>query len=95
MIFAHKPHQILLNTIYTLMNTRRNFLKNSAIVGGLLGLPKILSCNTPTPQVKASEPVIISTWNHGLSANDAAWKVIEKGGKAIDAVEVTAQNPIL
>ncbi len=69
------------------MHTRRNFLKNSAIVGGLLGLPKILSCNTPTPQAKADEPVIISTWNHGLPANEAAWAVIKEGGKAIDAVE--------
>ncbi len=69
------------------MHTRRNFLKNSAIVGGLLGLPKVLSCDTPTPQTKTDEPLIISTWNHGLPANEAAWKVIEKGGKAIDAVE--------
>lgn len=69
------------------MHTRRNFLKNSAIVGGLLGLPKILSCDTPTAQTKVGEPLVISTWNHGLPANEAAWQVIEKGGKAIDAVE--------
>jgi len=79
------------------MRTRRNFLKNSAIVGSLLSLPKILSCNvsmrpelgkvSKSSQIKTGEPVIISTWNHGLPANDAAWKVIEKGGKAIDAVE--------
>ncbi len=70
------------------MHTRRNFLKNSAIVGGLLGLPKMLSCNTPETQSnEAGEPVVVSTWNHGLSANEAAWKVIQGGGKAIDAVE--------
>lgn len=33
------------------------------------------------------KPIVISTWNHGLPANEAAWKVIEGGGKAIDAVE--------
>jgi len=69
------------------MHTRRNFLKNSAIVGGLLGLPKILSCDTPTPQAKTGEPLVISTWEHGIPANEAAWKLIGKGGKAIDAVE--------
>ena len=29
----------------------------------------------------------MSTWNHGLAANQAAWEVLSKGGKAIDAVE--------
>jgi N4-(beta-N-acetylglucosaminyl)-L-asparaginase len=32
-------------------------------------------------------PVVISTWNHGIAANAAAWEVLSKGGKAIDAVE--------
>lgn len=32
-------------------------------------------------------PVVISTWNHGLAANEAAWEVIEKNGSALDAVE--------
>ena len=33
------------------------------------------------------KPVVITTWNHGLAANEAAWEVLSKGGKAIDAVE--------
>lgn len=69
------------------MYTRRNFLKNSAVAGSLLGLPKILSCNSPVAKVQTGEPLVISTWNHGLSANEAAWKILEKDGKAIDAVE--------
>jgi len=32
-------------------------------------------------------PVVISTWRHGLAANDAAWKILSKGGRALDAVE--------
>jgi N4-(beta-N-acetylglucosaminyl)-L-asparaginase len=32
-------------------------------------------------------PIVISTWNHGIAANAAAWEVLSKGGKAIDAVE--------
>jgi N4-(beta-N-acetylglucosaminyl)-L-asparaginase len=31
--------------------------------------------------------VIISTWNHGIAANKAAWEKLESGGSALDAVE--------
>lgn len=33
------------------------------------------------------KPVVISTWEAGLAANKAAWDVLRKKGKAIDAVE--------
>ncbi len=33
------------------------------------------------------KPIVISTWNHGLAANDEAWKILVKGGDALDAVE--------
>ena len=33
------------------------------------------------------KPIIISTWNHGLEANRVAWKVMQKGGSSLDAVE--------
>ena len=32
-------------------------------------------------------PLVVSTWNHGLAANEAAWRVIMEKGKALDAVE--------
>lgn len=32
-------------------------------------------------------PIVLSTWNHGLAANEAAWEVITKNGSALDAVE--------
>ncbi|HET9825932.1 MAG TPA: N(4)-(beta-N-acetylglucosaminyl)-L-asparaginase, partial [Chitinophagaceae bacterium] len=32
-------------------------------------------------------PVVISTWNTGLEANKAAWKVLVENGRALDAVE--------
>ncbi|MEM6469076.1 MAG: N(4)-(beta-N-acetylglucosaminyl)-L-asparaginase [Planctomycetota bacterium] len=31
--------------------------------------------------------VVISTWRHGLAANEAAWKILASGGRALDAVE--------
>ena len=35
----------------------------------------------------ANGPIVLSTWNHGLAANEGAWAVLEKGGSALDAVE--------
>ena len=32
-----------------------------------------------TMRVQRSEPIVISTWKHGLEANDEAWKVISSG----------------
>lgn len=33
------------------------------------------------------KPVVISTWKHGLAANEAAYKILEAGGNSLDAVE--------
>jgi isoaspartyl peptidase/L-asparaginase-like protein (Ntn-hydrolase superfamily) len=31
--------------------------------------------------------MVISTWQHGMAANDVAWKVLMEDGRALDAVE--------
>lgn len=31
--------------------------------------------------------MVLSTWSHGLPANAAAWTILAKGGRALDAVE--------
>lgn len=36
---------------------------------------------------KTEGPVVISTWEHGLAANAAAWEVLATNGRALDAVE--------
>ncbi|MBS1550551.1 MAG: N(4)-(beta-N-acetylglucosaminyl)-L-asparaginase [Bacteroidetes bacterium] len=33
------------------------------------------------------KPVVISTWKHGLAANEAAYRILESGGNSLDAVE--------
>jgi len=33
------------------------------------------------------KPIVISTWDAGIEANKAAWKVLRNGGRALDAVE--------
>ena len=63
---------------------RRNFIKNASLAGtGVLA-----NLGTPNNFVtNKSKPIILSTWNHGLKANETAWEIIKNNGKAIDAVE--------
>ncbi len=72
---------------------RRKFINQSI----LASLGVFSSCNAAessehqnkasTPAEKIIRPLVISTWEHGLQANDRAWEILSKGGKAIDAVE--------
>jgi N4-(beta-N-acetylglucosaminyl)-L-asparaginase len=39
----------------------------------------------------ASSPIILSTWEAGVTANDGGWPVLRKGGKALDAVEAAGR----
>jgi L-asparaginase/N4-(beta-N-acetylglucosaminyl)-L-asparaginase len=34
-----------------------------------------------------NQPIVISTWQHGLAANEGAWGILSQGGRALDAVE--------
>ena len=73
------------------MQTRRSFIKKSTAV-----LPVICFSNqilADTVSSAGSFPVVISTWNHGYKANEAAWKVLENGGSAVDAVEQGVRVP--
>ncbi len=67
--------------------TRRNFLKLSAAASAL----PIASAFAKAPT--ATKPIVISTWNFGIQANEEAWKVLFKGGRALDAVEAGARVP--
>ena len=68
------------------MTTRRDFIKLSAVGSGVLASSSLLA-NDPEPK----KPIIISTWNFGLAANAAAWKILSGGGRALDAVEAGAK----
>ncbi|MBT1064546.1 N(4)-(beta-N-acetylglucosaminyl)-L-asparaginase [Bowmanella sp. Y26] len=71
------------------MSSRRDFLKLSAITGavGML-MPKLAGAST-----KVNKPIVVSTWEHGTPANEAAWQILEKGGRALDAVEAGVRVP--
>ncbi len=47
----------------------------------------------PDVAEKKSVPCVVSTWDFGVAANQAAWKVLSRGGRAIDAVEAGARVP--
>jgi isoaspartyl peptidase/L-asparaginase-like protein (Ntn-hydrolase superfamily) len=74
------------------MSTRRSFLKRSGILSALAltGLPRFgKAINTEIENFagEAKKPVVISTWNHGITANEVAWKILSSNGTALDAVE--------
>lgn len=78
------------------MKTRRAFIGNSSLVlaGALLGGRRLLGADREPGR---GEAVVISTWDHGVAANEAAWAVLASGGYALDAVEagvrVTEADP--
>ena len=74
------------------MNKRRSFIKKT-ILGGV-GASTLLSCETPKESgTKATYPRIISTWNHGVSANQEAWKYLMQGQSGLLAVEAGVKIP--
>ena len=74
------------------MISRRSFISKSSIAVAGIGLAKpVLSSNSFQNNNKL--PIVISTWNHGLPANEAAWKILSKGGHSLDAVEAGVRIP--
>jgi N4-(beta-N-acetylglucosaminyl)-L-asparaginase len=71
------------------MANRREFLRAS-----LIGIPLLASQAgaRDSKDVRYPKPVVVSTWDSGMRANAAAWKVLEKGGSAIDGVEQAARS---
>ena len=82
------------------MSTRRNFITGlSAGVGGFAIGKFSNNLGKGKPQTDnnvfgiKNQPIVISTWEHGLPANLAAAEILEKGGKSLDAVEAGARIP--
>jgi N4-(beta-N-acetylglucosaminyl)-L-asparaginase len=74
------------------MLTRRNLLKTFGIATAAIALPDIARSYSfaisPT-----TKPIVVSTWKFGLEANAAAWKILDSGGRSLDAVEAGARVP--
>jgi N4-(beta-N-acetylglucosaminyl)-L-asparaginase len=68
--------------------TRRDFLKGAAGAGfAAYTLHDLSSLSTLASPDFSGEPVVISTWPHGMAANEAAMKILMAGGSSLDAVE--------
>jgi isoaspartyl peptidase/L-asparaginase-like protein (Ntn-hydrolase superfamily) len=62
---------------------RRNFIKAGAVG---LASPMLLAGNKEM-KVNTNNPIVISTWLHGIPANESSIEVLKKNGSALDAVE--------
>lgn len=74
------------------MSNRRNFIKKAAI--GTIGISYAFSPLKAESIIKEgfintkklNKPLIISTWNHGLAANNEAWDQLKKGESTLNAI---------
>ena len=74
---------------------RRDFIKSGAI--SVVASSSILTqCDKQIKKVK-NDPIVLSTWDHGIPANDAAMAILNNNGSALEAVEtgvrVTEADP--
>lgn len=90
----------------SLLQGRRDLLKLAAalpLAGGLTACASTTaiapeksatSAMAPTPKNSmVRKPIVVSTWEHGMPANAAAWQVLSQGGNALDAVEQGVRVP--
>ncbi len=79
------------------MINRRKFITASALASvALVASNKSLKAINKAgvlSQKPLNLPLVISTWNHGMPANEAAWKILSSGGNALDAVEQGVRVP--
>lgn len=70
------------------MPTRRTFLGTTLAAAASATQWTSAASTNENPM----QPIILSTWRHGLPANEAAWPVLADGGSALDAVEAGARQ---
>jgi N4-(beta-N-acetylglucosaminyl)-L-asparaginase len=72
----------------TSMINRRKFLSYTALTAPLLAAGKSMANGLEV----ATKPIVVSTWDSGMPVNEAAWQILGKGGRALDAVEAGAMH---
>jgi len=73
------------------MFNRRKFIQISGVGACLAAVSR--SAFADGIGTTSSFPIVISTWDFGVAANKAAWEVLKKGGRALDAVEAGVRVP--
>lgn len=73
------------------MPDRRSFIRNSVLAALSTAIPypsgKEHSVRKALLKSSQNSPLILSTWNHGIPANERAWEVLQSSGSILDAVE--------
>lgn len=72
------------------MISRRSFISKSSLAVAGLSVSKY---SFGSQSVQNNYPIVVSIWNHGLPANEAAWEILSRGGYSLDAVEAGARVP--
>jgi isoaspartyl peptidase/L-asparaginase-like protein (Ntn-hydrolase superfamily) len=75
------------------MTSRRGFIKRSAFLSSVGSLVGIQAGATSFHTNVVNKPIVISTWEHGIPANGAAWEILGNSGNALDAVEAGVKIP--
>ncbi|MDQ6646174.1 MAG: N(4)-(beta-N-acetylglucosaminyl)-L-asparaginase [Pseudomonadota bacterium] len=77
------------------MADRRGFLKASllGVSASMLTWGGRLAAMPAKRAPNASTVRVVSTWDFGIAANQAAWAILADGGHALDAVEAGARVP--
>src|SRR5690349_17527494 len=73
------------------MTDRRRFLAASLAAAATTAASRSARAGSAAPAGK--RPRVVSTWDFGVAANQAAWQVLSKGGNVLDAVEAGARVP--
>ncbi|VXB93136.1 N(4)-(Beta-N-acetylglucosaminyl)-L-asparaginase [Flavobacterium sp. 9AF] len=77
------------------MKNRRDFLKTTAVASVGLALQSFKTNEENSDKINSviNKPIVLSTWNFGIQANEEAWKILSNKGRALDAVEAGVKIP--
>ena len=75
------------------MVTRRSFVVKSSLAFAGISMARNSFSRFLADFTAEKYPIVISTWNHGVPANEAAWKILSSGGYSLDAVEAGVRVP--
>lgn len=75
------------------MATRRKFLQSSVLGSASLIAGNNVLAKVPPAKPVVDNPIVVSTWDFGKVANAAAWEILSKKGRALDAVEAGVRVP--
>ncbi len=82
-----------------MQNNRREFIKKTSVgisLAGTIGMTSLVAEASKLENDRSKairKPIVISTWDHGLPANEVAWKYLKEGKSALDAIEAGVRVP--